>query len=115
MRRVDEQGRSHATGKRKTSIARVWLKPGAGHIMVNQRPFDAYFPALPRRNDVITPFVITDTLGEFDVMVRVTGGGNTGQAQASVQALGVLGGLLMLEQGEQSMEREWEESARGCR
>ena len=81
VRRVDDQGRSQATGKRKTSIARVWLKPGAGHIMVNQRPFDRYFPDLIRRNDLITPFVVTGTLGEFDVMARVHGGGHTGQAQ----------------------------------
>ncbi|GAB4819522.1 hypothetical protein N2152v2_006568 [Parachlorella kessleri] len=82
VRRVDDQGRSQATGKRKTSVARVWLKPGAGHIMVNQRPFDRYFPDLVRRNDLITPFVVTGTLGEFDVMARVHGGGHTGQAQA---------------------------------
>eukprot|EP00887_Chlorella_sp_A99_P002232 scaffold10.g2232.t1 len=82
VRKVDDQGRSHAAGKRKTSIARVWLRPGAGHIMVNKRPFDAYFPGLIRRNDVIAPFEVTGSLGLFDVMIRVRGGGVMGQAQA---------------------------------
>ena len=48
VRVVDDKGRAHAAGKRKSSIARVWLRPGGGHIMVNKRPFDAYFPAMLR-------------------------------------------------------------------
>lgn len=53
----------------------------AGHMMVNKQPYDQYFKTLPRRNDVITPFAVTDTLGSFDVMVNVIGGGTTGQSQ----------------------------------
>lgn len=52
-----------------------------GHMMVNKQPYDQYFKTLPRRNDVITPFAVTNTLGSFDVMVNVIGGGTTGQSQ----------------------------------
>lgn len=82
VRKVDAAGMAHGVGKRKTSVARVWIREGAGHIMVNRRPFDAYFTTLHRRNDLITPFLVTDTLGKFDVMAAVEGGGITGQAQA---------------------------------
>ncbi|KAL6779792.1 MRPS9 [Auxenochlorella protothecoides x Auxenochlorella symbiontica] len=82
VRVVDHLGRSQATGKRKTSIARVWIWEGQGHMMVNKQPYDQYFKTLPRRNDVITPFAVTNTLGSFDVMVNVIGGGTTGQSQA---------------------------------
>lgn len=81
-RKVDGSGRSHAVGKRKTSVARVWLREGPGHVMVNRRPYDAYFPVIERRNDIIAPFLVTETLGKFDVMAAVHGGGQTGQAQA---------------------------------
>lgn len=82
LRKVDQKGRAHAVGKRKASVARVWLREGPGHIMVNRRPYDGYFVEIIRRNDVITPFFVTDTLGRFDVMAAVNGGGVTGQAQA---------------------------------
>ena len=65
-------------GKRKTSIARTWVKEGAGAIVVNGRPMTAYFPPLPRRADVLSPFIVTDTLGGFDVYATVRGGGLTG-------------------------------------
>lgn len=83
VRRLDPvSGRAFGVGKRKTSVAQVWLKEGAGHLMVNKRPYDAYFPDLLRRNDIMAPFLATGTLGMWDVMVRVQGGGQTGQAQA---------------------------------
>lgn len=82
VRKVDDQGRSHGVGKRKTSVARVWLREGSGHMMVNRRPYDQLFATLSRRNDLITPFLITSTLGQFDVMAAVHGGGIMGQAQA---------------------------------
>ena len=82
VRVVDEQGMAHGVGKRKTSVARVWLREGHGHVMVNKRPFDMYFPDILRRNDVITPLVVADSLGKFDVMAIVEGGGVMAQAQA---------------------------------
>lgn len=88
VRRVDPvSGRAYASGKRKTSVALVWLRPaaakGAGRIVINRRPYDEYFPDLLRRNDLAAPFVVTGTLGGWDVMVHVTGGGTTGQSQAA--------------------------------
>jgi len=82
VRRVNEQGIAHGVGRRKTSVARVWIKEGLGHCMVNRKPFDLYFADLLRRNDIITPLVVANALGKFDVMALVQGGGSMGQAQA---------------------------------
>jgi small subunit ribosomal protein S9 len=79
---VDGQGRAYATGRRKEATARVWVRKGGGSVRVNGVPLDAFFASLSRRADVLSPFVVTDTLGGFDVRATVTGGGTTGQAQA---------------------------------
>jgi small subunit ribosomal protein S9 len=70
------------TGKRKSAVARVWLRPGDGTITVNQRVFDTYFPLETHRNVIQEPLRITDTLSRFDVLVTVHGGGVSGQAGA---------------------------------
>ena len=70
----------YATGKRKTTVARVWLKPGGGTIEVNKRAFDDYFPRETLRMTVLQPFELTNTMGQFDVYVNVNGGGMSGQA-----------------------------------
>src|SRR5574340_1122516 len=70
------------TGRRKTSIARVRLKKGNGKILINNKDLDSYFPIDRERNIVRSPLKTTDTLGEFDVLVNVEGGGITGQAGA---------------------------------
>jgi small subunit ribosomal protein S9 len=72
----------YATGKRKTTVARVWLKPGGGTIEVNKRAFDNYFPRETLRMTVLQPFELTNTMGQFDVYVNVNGGGISGQAGA---------------------------------
>lgn len=78
-----EVQRFYGTGKRKTAIARVWLKmPGEGRIIVNKRDFENYFPRETLRLMVLQPFKLTDTLGKFDVLVNVKGGGISGQAGA---------------------------------
>ena len=74
--------RYYATGKRKTTVARVWLKPGGGTIEVNKRAFDEYFPRETLRMTVLQPFELTNTKGQFDVYVNVNGGGMSGQARA---------------------------------
>jgi len=74
--------RYYATGKRKTTVARVWLKPGGGTIEVNKRAFDEYFPRETLRMTVLQPFELTNTKGQFDVYVNVNGGGMSGQAGA---------------------------------
>jgi small subunit ribosomal protein S9 len=72
----------YATGKRKTTVARVWLRPGGGTIEVNKRAFADYFPRETLRMAVLQPFELTNTMGQFDVYVNVNGGGISGQAGA---------------------------------
>jgi len=72
----------YATGRRKSSSARVYLRPGEGNITINNRSLDTYFGRETSRMVVRQPLEITDTLGQFDVVVNVDGGGNTGQAGA---------------------------------
>jgi small subunit ribosomal protein S9 len=74
--------RSYGTGRRKTSVARVWIKPGSGRIVVNRRSFESYFPRETLRMIIAQPFQVTGTDGQFDVAVNVGGGGPTGQAGA---------------------------------
>ncbi|OGK83697.1 MAG: 30S ribosomal protein S9 [Candidatus Rokubacteria bacterium GWC2_70_16] len=72
----------YGTGRRKTSVARVWLRPGVGTILVNRRPFEDYFPRETLRMIICQPLQLTNTLGQFDATVNVGGGGPTGQAGA---------------------------------
>ena len=72
----------YGTGRRKTSVARVYLTPGTGKIMINKRDMDDYFGLETLKVVVRQPLVATDTLGKFDVSVNVKGGGYTGQAGA---------------------------------
>jgi small subunit ribosomal protein S9 len=74
--------RYYATGKRKTTVARVWLRPGEGKIEVNKRNFDDYFPRETLRMTIMQPLELTNTTGQFDVYVNVKGGGASGQAGA---------------------------------
>ncbi|KAL5994406.1 hypothetical protein ACLOJK_024456 [Asimina triloba] len=75
VRRVDEKGRAYGTGRRKCSIARVWIQPGDGKFIINDKEFDAYFPNLDHRADLLRPFSETKTLGLWDVQCTVKGGG----------------------------------------
>ncbi len=72
----------YATGKRKTSIARVWMKPGTGEIIVNKRPLDVFFGRETSKMVIRQPLELTDNLGKFDISVNVSGGGISGQAGA---------------------------------
>ncbi|MGM0535934.1 MAG: 30S ribosomal protein S9 [Pseudomonadota bacterium] len=72
----------YGTGRRKTSTARVFLKPGTGKITVNSRELDQYFGRVTGRMVVRQPLELTDTLGQFDVYVTVKGGGGSAQAGA---------------------------------
>lgn len=72
----------YATGKRKTAVARTWLKPGRGIITINSRTLDDYFGRETGKMIVEQPLVLTDTHGSFDVNVNVSGGGISGQAAA---------------------------------
>jgi len=72
------------TGRRKTSVARVRIKPGSGKLEINKRPLDKYFSEERDRQDIIAPLKATQTFGKVDVFVNVRGGGITGQAGAIV-------------------------------
>ena len=72
----------YGTGRRKTSTARVYLRPGSGDIIVNRRPFDSYFPNEALQMIIRQPLRLTDTAGKFDILVNVDGGGTAGQAGA---------------------------------
>ena len=72
----------YGTGRRKTSTARVYLRPGSGEIIVNRRPFDSYFPNEALRMIIRQPLSLTESVGKFDILVNVDGGGTAGQAGA---------------------------------
>jgi small subunit ribosomal protein S9 len=72
----------HGTGRRKTSVARVWLRSGDGKILVNQRPFEEYFPRDAWKFHALEPLKLTQTLGSYDVLVDIKGGGLSSQAGA---------------------------------
>jgi small subunit ribosomal protein S9 len=72
----------YGTGRRKTSSARVYLRHGSGGFVVNERPFDEYFPSDMLKMVIRQPLVLTETADKFDIFVRVSGGGYTGQAGA---------------------------------
>lgn len=72
----------NAIGRRKTSVARIYMQQGSGKITVNDREFKDYFPTLPLQYKVMQPFTITNNTANFDVKVNLKGGGVTGQAEA---------------------------------
>ncbi len=74
--------RFYATGKRKTAVARVWLKPGSGAVIINKRPVDEYVDRETSKMVIYQPLVLTGTFGKLDVTVNVLGGGGSGQAGA---------------------------------
>ena len=85
----------YATGKRKDSVAKVWLIPGNGKIVVNNRDLDEYFELNVTRDLLSSPLVLTEKSNDFDIKVRVMGGGKSGQAGAI--RLGVSKALVLLD------------------
>ena len=78
----DKQGRSYATGKRKNAVARVWIKPGSGKVVVNGKTMAEYFARPVLQMILRQPFTVAGVDGQFDVMATVAGGGLSGQAGA---------------------------------
>lgn len=72
----------YGTGRRKTSTARVYLRPGAGEVQINRKSFEQYFPNETLRMIIRQPLQLTETTNKFDILVNVTGGGPAGQAGA---------------------------------
>ena len=79
---LDKHGRAYATGRRKDAVARVWLKPGSGKIVINERDQEVYFARPSLRLVINQPFGVTERVGRYDVIATVKGGGLSGQAGA---------------------------------
>ena len=82
VQKLDKQGRAYATGKRKNAVARVWIKPGAGHVVINTRPVETYFARPVLRMLIQQPLVAANRQTQYDVVCTVSGGGLSGQAGA---------------------------------
>jgi small subunit ribosomal protein S9 len=82
VQKLDTQGRAYATGKRKNAVARVWIKPGGGKIVVNTREFEVFFARPVLRMLIQQPLVAADRQTQYDVTCTVSGGGLSGQAGA---------------------------------
>ncbi|MGV2979770.1 30S ribosomal protein S9 [Camelimonas sp. ID_303_24] len=82
VRKVDALNRAYATGKRKDAVARVYIKPGSGKIVINERPVEVYFARPVLRMILNQPLELTNRVDQFDVTVTVAGGGLSGQAGA---------------------------------
>ncbi len=82
VQKLDKQGRAYATGKRKNAVARVWIKPGSGKILINTKTIETYFARPVLRMLIQQPFQIANRAGQYDVTCTVSGGGLSGQAGA---------------------------------
>ena len=82
MAAAAQEEKFYATGRRKTAVARVWLKPGSGTFMINERDDENYFERATGRMVIRQPFEETELLGKFDVLATVRGGGSNAQAGA---------------------------------
>ena len=81
-KKVDKLNRAYATGKRKDAVARVWIKPGAGKIVINEREIETYFARPVLRMMIQQPIQVANRQGQYDVICTVSGGGLSGQAGA---------------------------------
>jgi small subunit ribosomal protein S9 len=93
MRRMAEQVQYYGTGRRKSAIARVYLRPGSGEFKINGRPFEEYFVTPAQRASAKQPLLSTETAATFNVVARVSGGGVNGQADAV--KLGIARALML--------------------
>jgi small subunit ribosomal protein S9 len=97
VQKLDDQGRAYATGKRKDAVARVWVKPGAGRILVNGKTFTEYFARPVLQMILQQPIVAAERADQFDIVATVSGGGLSGQAGAVRH--GISKGLTLYEPG----------------
>lgn len=84
---MESANQFYATGKRKNSVAKVWLMPGTGKIVINDRELDEYFDTPASRDVLTSPLILTDKSDAFDIKITVMGGGYTGQAGAIRQGV----------------------------
>jgi len=111
--KLDFKDAKYATGRRKTSIAKVWLKKGTGKIYVNGRKFEEYFTRETHKMQILRPFEIVNQSTDYDVKCNVIGGGHTGQAGALVH--GISRALLKFDQNLKSTLRKEKLTTRDSR
>ena len=111
--KLDFKDSKYATGKRKTSVAKVWLKKGTGKIYVNGKNFDEYFTRENHKMQILRPFEIINQSTEYDVRSKVIGGGHTGQAGALVH--GISKALLKFDENLKSTLRKEKLTTRDSR
>ena len=111
--KLDFKDSKYATGRRKTSIAKVWLKKGSGKIYVNGKNFETYFSSDSHKMQITRPFEIIDQATEYDVKSNVRGGGHTGQAGALVH--GISKALLLFDSNLKSTLRKEKLTTRDSR
>lgn len=87
VQKLDKQGRAYATGKRKDAVARVWIKPGPGKFVINERAIETYFARPVLRMLIQQPLVASNRHGQYDITCTVSGGGLSGQAGAVRHAI----------------------------
>jgi small subunit ribosomal protein S9 len=87
VQKLDKQGRAYATGKRKDAVARVWIKPGPGKLVINERAVEIYFARPVLRMLIQQPLVASNRHGQYDITCTVSGGGLSGQAGAVRHAI----------------------------
>ena len=111
--KFDFKDSKYATGRRKTSIAKVWLKKGSGKIYVNGKNFEDYFTRSTHKMQILRPFEIINQSTEYDVKSKVIGGGHTGQAGALVH--GISRALIMFDENLKSTLRKEKLTTRDSR
>ncbi len=94
---MEKRDLSQATGKRKTAVARVFLRQGTGRVMINDRPIEDYFPGIVQRKAVSEPFAVVEQEGKYDVLAVVRGGGYSSQAEAVRH--GIARALVRMDEG----------------
>lgn len=84
---IEQPEQWHAVGRRKSAVARAYLRPGTGQIVINGREFEDYMPRANLRMTILSPFEVSETLEQFDALINVRGGGMSGQAGAMRHAI----------------------------
>jgi len=108
------QVRYYATGKRKNAVARVWLTPGTGKMIVNDLEVDAYFGQIFKNQRIVKPFNVTETMEQYDVIATLRGGGKSAQADALSQQMAKdMVSTLKEPDGAEKMKAKWQSGAFG--
>ena len=100
-----KQSYFHGTGRRKTSVAQVKIMPGNGAIIINGVPYEELFPSLEHRRAILQPLLVTESLSKFNAMIKVNGGGITGQSGAI--SLGIARALVESDESLKSILRQY--------